>query len=882
MKKFYILVTIVLFSSYLMAQTSHKPEIKSALKTNSSINLQSTKLPVDAKLNLKKSTATLKSSKGKESKWFSYAGTWQDSLFKDASSANLWSDVLYTDETAFIGSGDYHFNPSWTGMAVVLDPGAPIFKKQLIDRTTAYKIDSIALYAQYERHYKDANVTDTLIVEVVTNYFPLFDGFSGSKTLYPPFKYDTIYYGMVWHDSKMNYDKTSTDYVINNTYKLPYKTKVQTYKIKLTKETLKDTIPNSGGIIKISFPTPNTGTDSLLSIATFRFKPGYATKEKDTILKNGNLFQFLSYQERGADTYQNYNPNDFNVSYTLPFASLTAGTDWEFDYMPSYFLSILFDSPTTLQNHLVEFKLSYTYCPCNIAFDAGINTTLKCGDKSELKTSVDVCNTSIKYKWSPTAGLSSSTISNPLASPTSTTTYTVTITSGTCKAKNSIKLTVTPLTANAGLSQTITCGENAPLEVTSNQSGGTLTYKWSPTTGLSSNTINNPIASPITTTTYKVTVSSGTGCNATSSVLVTVNPLFTADAGINKTISCGDSTQLNVAVTPLTDNLIYSWAPSTGLSETGIANPKAFPTTTTKYIVTVSDPQGGNCKPAIDSLTVIVGKSDFNVNFSANNTNPNSDPPYVIEFTNQTPKLAKYKYSWDFGDGTSIVNSNNLKVSHTYQKNGSYTVKLNAKINGSVCNGDSLVQENYIVCTSSTSVPVGNIVIQPDTIKVGKGFSKSFTVQILPTNATNKTVTWKIDDSKIAFIDNTGQVTGLQYGYTDVTARTTDGGFTSKAVVKVYNAQGISEYENNITKVSCSPNPFDTRTIISYTLTDNAFTTIKIYDIIGNEIKTLLNENTIKGEHSVLFDGEGLESGLYYYKIKTNNNYITGKMTLVK
>ncbi len=78
------------------------------------------------------------------------------------------------------------------------------------------------------------------------------------------------------------------------------------------------------------------------------------------------------------------------------------------------------------------------------------------------------------------------------------------------------------------------------------------------------------------------------------------------------------------------------------------------------------------------------------------------------------------------------------------------------------------------------------------------------------------------------------------------------------------------------------PNPFNPTTTINFSLPKSAFVTIKVYDILGKEIKTILSENKDSGNHSVLFDAGDLPSGIYYYKIIANNFIDTKKMILLK
>jgi len=209
--------------------------------------------------------------------------------------------------------------------------------------------------------------------------------------------------------------------------------------------------------------------------------------------------------------------------------------------------------------------------------NAGINATICNGSSTTLSASGGT-----SYSWLPAAGLSSTTIANPVANPTTTTNYTVTVTSSGCTATDVVTVTVNPIpTANAGSDAAICNGASTTLAATG---GGT--YSWLPATGLSSTTVSNPIANPTVTTTYTVTVTLA-GCTATDPVLVTVNPNPTANAGTDVTICNGTSTTLSATGGPS-----YSWLPATGLSSTTIANPIANPTSTTNYTVTVTNAFG--------------------------------------------------------------------------------------------------------------------------------------------------------------------------------------------------------------------------------------------------------------------------------------------------
>jgi len=78
------------------------------------------------------------------------------------------------------------------------------------------------------------------------------------------------------------------------------------------------------------------------------------------------------------------------------------------------------------------------------------------------------------------------------------------------------------------------------------------------------------------------------------------------------------------------------------------------------------------------------------------------------------------------------------------------------------------------------------------------------------------------------------------------------------------------------------PNPFNPSTRIEFSLNDRKDVQIDVYDSIGRKITTLLNDTLNEGFHFVDFDGSGLASGVYFYRIRTDQTITTNKMVLLK
>lgn len=78
------------------------------------------------------------------------------------------------------------------------------------------------------------------------------------------------------------------------------------------------------------------------------------------------------------------------------------------------------------------------------------------------------------------------------------------------------------------------------------------------------------------------------------------------------------------------------------------------------------------------------------------------------------------------------------------------------------------------------------------------------------------------------------------------------------------------------------PNPFNPSTSIQYTIGNKQFVTLKIYDVLGREVKVLVNKELEPGSYSVYFSGSNFPSGIYFYKLTAGNFVQVKKMILVK
>ena len=78
------------------------------------------------------------------------------------------------------------------------------------------------------------------------------------------------------------------------------------------------------------------------------------------------------------------------------------------------------------------------------------------------------------------------------------------------------------------------------------------------------------------------------------------------------------------------------------------------------------------------------------------------------------------------------------------------------------------------------------------------------------------------------------------------------------------------------------PNPFNPSTKIKYYIPQNSFVKITLHDILGSEIKTLVNENVQPGNYEIILDGSDLSSGMYFVRLSSENIQKTLKISLIK
>jgi gliding motility-associated-like protein len=212
------------------------------------------------------------------------------------------------------------------------------------------------------------------------------------------------------------------------------------------------------------------------------------------------------------------------------------------------------------------------------------------------------------YQWTPSTGLNCDTCANPIATPDSTTTYTVTaLTNGGCPGADTVRVTVfQPIDINVSPNKQICTNESFRLSAS-----GASTYLWSPAQGLNSTTSANPTTTTTSTIQYMVVGFDNHNCfKDTGYVKITILPKPTLQLGADQTVSTGTVVPLTAATTngPIVS---WLWTPATDLSCNTCPRPMATIKKDITYTATVKNIHGCVATDDIHFHTICEGSQVY-------------------------------------------------------------------------------------------------------------------------------------------------------------------------------------------------------------------------------------------------------------------------------
>jgi len=291
-----------------------------------------------------------------------------------------------------------------------------------------------------------------------------------------------------------------------------------------------------------------------------------------------------------------------------------------------------------------EVVVTITGGPLSVNVTAGSNS-ICAGQTTQLNAQGSGGSGTYTYSWSSSPAGFSSSIANPLVSPTVTTTYYVTINDGFNTSSGNTTVTINPVpTVSAGNSGSYCIGETIEL----NSSGGS-SYEWTGPDGWSSS-LQNPVrpgSTSIMAGTYTVTVTNSNSCTATGTTTVVLNSNPTAFASNTGPYCSGATIELSA-----TGGTSYIWSGPGGWSS-NVPNPQRTNSSLAMdglYSVTVSDANG--CTSSAGTQVYI------NANPVVDAGNNVSIPYGTTTILNASVSGGSGNYSYLWSPSDSLVNSN--------------------------------------------------------------------------------------------------------------------------------------------------------------------------------------------------------------------------------
>ena len=276
--------------------------------------------------------------------------------------------------------------------------------------------------------------------------------------------------------------------------------------------------------------------------------------------------------------------------------------------------------------------------------------------------------------------------------------------------------------------------------------------------------------------------------------------------------------------------------------------------------------------------------------------------------TSTDPDGSVVSWDWDFGDGNSSSFQN---TSHTYASAGTYTVNLTVTDNL----GDTGSTSSFVMVTDGSGGGTMHIEnITTSTVRAGgSGFVEAtFLIHDdagnpVPDATVDGTFSGDLSGSDSGVSGSDGTVTLESNSFTsrpfdlgicadNVThgtlvydpAQNADPGYScTGAAPQIGFSKSGDTYTKSLvpTEFGISqnfPNPFNPTTMIDFSMPQSQHVSIKVYNLIGQEMATLVNEIRDAGIHSVSFDASGLSNGVYLYVMETEGYAVTRRMTLMK
>lgn len=464
--------------------------------------------------------------------------------------------------------------------------------------------------------------------------------------------------------------------------------------------------------------------------------------------------------------------------------------------------------------------------------DAGPDMEICVGGEAELKASGGE-----SYHWDDSEDLSCLECSNPTASPSATSIFRVMITDANgCSAYDSVTVTVRPgPDIDAGGTLVICAGDQVRL----NASGG-VSYEWEASDDLSCLSCPDPIATPTTTTTYRVTGTDEAGCSGTASVTVEVRMPEPIEMRREYAICPGDSVRIDVP-----SGLGWEWTPSQGLSCTSCPNPVASPAVTTLYRVAVTTDNGCSLN---DSVLVRVRETpDVIATSIARTFEAIPDQRLEIPIVVSTP----------------VVNSNIDEIEVILEYDAGVMVldtkTLEELLGGTMLDGWSLTVEEARAGYSHL-----RLTAPPGRTLTGSGNLLRLPARLYLAGMPGTEIDYSISTRSSCFVF------------------TADPGYASLNDICGLDFRLIESTSQKFVAPEAYPNPAGERVRITFGIGLEGHVLLEVFDPSGARVGSLVNRDLEEGTYSVEWDPAGHPTGVYHYRIVSGTWVKTGRLIIAR
>ena len=370
---------------------------------------------------------------------------------------------------------------------------------------------------------------------------------------------------------------------------------------------------------------------------------------------------------------------------------------------------------------------------------------------------------------------------------------------------------------------------NASVQLNSSAQGA-ISYSWTPNVGLSSDVIANPVASPLSTTTYVVTITNANGCTDQDTVVVTVYPLPGPAITPSGPTSFCQGGQVTLTSDPFNS---YLWN-----------------TTATTQSITVN--QSGTYSVNVTDTNTCAAQSQITVTvFPLPNANAGNDTSICLSQTVQLNASGGNTYTWQPGNTLSDSTIANPQAGMT--QTTTYTVVV-TDLNGCV-NTDS------ITVTIVGNPPVPSLTYNFDTL----------------CSSTATSYQWYMVPS-ILIPGETGQCFVPDSNGTYYVVVSNSNGCTTASQQYSVNNIGYAE-TNMLSMISIYPNPNVGLFTFETTLTHSSPLTIQLMNITGDMVSTI-NLGNMSGQVKQEFDFTSLAKGVYFMRINTSDGFMVRKIVI--